>query len=226
MNKALMENHPEKKELQKRIFKIFAAVTLLFAVFLLVVLPYRLYTRDVQDIRQNAREISELLKSGLLSTMINTGEAELVRSLINDFKKKYEFEFRMVRSQHVEKQHGVLEDEQATDELLKQVLKTGKSRDDWIDRTTFRFVSPFIADERCQECHESKDGGMIAPGQVLGASEIIFDLSAQENDSVRLIAEILILLVVSLFSMSWVLYMVINKGLIEGKTIVDDEEIS
>lgn len=221
-----MENHPEKKELQKRIFKIFATVTLLFTVFLLVVLPYRLYTRDVQDIRQNAREISELLKSGLLSTMINTGEAELVRSLINDFKKKYEFEFRMVRSQHVEKQHGVLEDEQATDELLKQVLKTGKSRDDWIDRTTFRFVSPFIADERCQECHESKDGGMIAPGQVLGASEIIFDLSAQENDSVRLIAEILILLVVSLFSMSWVLYMVIKKGLIEGKTIVDDEEIS
>jgi hypothetical protein len=67
---------------------------------------------------------------------------------------------------------------------------------------------------------------MIAPGQVLGASEIIFDLSAQENDSVRLIAEILILLVVSLFSMSWVLYMVIKKGLIEGKTIVDDEEIS
>ena len=73
-----MENHPEKKELQKRIFKIFAAVTLLFTVFLLVVLPYRLYTRDVQDIRQNAREISELLKSGLLSTMINTGEAELL----------------------------------------------------------------------------------------------------------------------------------------------------
>jgi hypothetical protein len=26
--------------------------------------------------------------------------------------------------------------------------------------------------------------------------------------------------------MSWVLYMVIKKGLIEGKTIVDDEEIS
>ena len=63
-------------------------------------------------------------------------------------------------------------------------------------------------------------------GQVLGASEIIFDLSAQENDSVRLIVEILVLLVISLFSMSWVLYMVIKKDLIEGKTIVDDEETS
>jgi len=67
---------------------------------------------------------------------------------------------------------------------------------------------------------------MFAPGLVLGASEIIFDLSSQENDSVRLIVEILVLLVVSLFSMSWVLYMVIKKGLIEGKTIVDDEETS
>ena len=67
---------------------------------------------------------------------------------------------------------------------------------------------------------------MFAPGLVLGASEIIFDLSSQENDSVRLIVEILVLLVVSLFSMSWVLYMVIKKGLIEGKTIVDDVETS
>jgi hypothetical protein len=53
---------------------------------------------------------------------------------------------------------------------------------------------------------------MIAPGQVLGAYEIIFDLSAQENDSIRLIVEILVLLVISLFSMNWVLYMVIKKG--------------
>jgi len=48
----------------------------------------------------------------------------------------------------------------------------------------------------------------------------------KKNDSVRLIVEILALLVFSLFSMSWVLYMVIKKSLIEGKTIVDDEEIS
>ena len=67
---------------------------------------------------------------------------------------------------------------------------------------------------------------MFAPGLVLGASEIFFDLSSQENDSVRLIVEILVLLVISLYSMSWVLYMVIKKGLIEGKTIVDDVETS
>ncbi|SVA48318.1 uncharacterized protein METZ01_LOCUS101172 [marine metagenome] len=34
---------------------------------------------------------------------------------------------------------NILENEQATDELLRQVLKTGKSRDDWTDSTTFRY---------------------------------------------------------------------------------------
>ncbi|MBC8257488.1 MAG: hypothetical protein H8E38_00580 [SAR324 cluster bacterium] len=217
-----MEIRIENKVLQNKIFKIFAAITLLFVVFLLVVLPYRLYTRDVQATRQNAREISDLLRSGLLSTMINTGESEMIRSKIHDYQKHYDFKFRMIRSQHVEKQHGVREDEQAADELLKQVLKSGKSRDDWIDRTTFRYVAPFIADERCQECHEAVDGNVIAPGQVLGASEIIFDLSKQENDSVRLIFEIVLLLVVSLFTMSWVLYLVIKKGLIDGKIISEE----
>ena len=67
------------------------------------------------------------------------------------------------------------------------MLKIGKNIDDWIDRTTFRFVSPLIADERFKECHESKNGGMIAQVQVLGASEIIFDISTQENDFVCLI---------------------------------------
>ena len=67
---------------------------------------------------------------------------------------------------------------------------------------------------------------MISPWQVLGASEIIYDLSELENESVRLIMEILVLLVVYLFSMSWLLYMVIKKGHIEGKTIVDDVETS
>ena len=58
------------------------------------------------------------------------------------------------------------------------------------------------------------------------ATEDIFDLYSQENDSARLIVEILVLLVIYLFSMSWVLFMVIKKGLIEEKTIVDDEEKS
>jgi len=51
----------------------------------------------------------------------------------------------------------------------------------------------------------------------LGTPKIIIELSIQKNDSVRLILEFLVLLVVSLFSISWVLYMVIKKVILKDK---------
>ncbi len=212
----------ENRNIQHKLLKIFAFITIFFILFLLIVLPYRLYQRDIQEARQNARRYSEILKTGLLSTMIQTGNSKAIRSLISDYKELYNYEFRMIRSQHVEKQHGVVENEQATDDLVKLVLKSGKSRDDWINRNTFRYVSAFIADERCQECHEAVDGGTITPGDILGASEIIVDLSQKEADSIRLIIEIAILLLFSLTMMGWIFYMVIKKGLLERENYFDD----
>ena len=123
-----MKEQTLNRIVQKRIFWIFSGVTFFFLVLLLLLLPYRLYTRDVLEARQNAREVSNLIRSGLLSTMISTGESKDIRGLIREFQKKYEFQFRMIRSSHVEKQHGIREDEQATDELIRQVLASGKSR--------------------------------------------------------------------------------------------------
>ena len=56
--------------------------------------------------------------------MISTGESNNIRGLIREFQKKYQFQFRMIRSSHVEKQHGVREDEQATDELIRQAAES------------------------------------------------------------------------------------------------------
>ena len=114
-----MQEQQLNRIIQKRIFWTFAGVTLFFLVLLLLLLPYRLYTRDVYEARQNAREVSKLIRSGLLSTMISTGESNNIRGLIREFQKKYQFQFRMIRSNHVEKQNGVREDEQATDELIR-----------------------------------------------------------------------------------------------------------
>ncbi|MBF0353579.1 MAG: hypothetical protein HQM11_21310, partial [SAR324 cluster bacterium] len=127
----------------------------------------------------------------------------------------------MIRSKHVEKQHGVKEDEQATDDLIRQVLATGKGRDDWRDRTTYRYVAPFITDERCQECHDSVTGADIGVGEVLGASEIIFDLSGKETDSVRLVLEIMILVIGSLMFMSGMFFMIVKKGILEQEDSVE-----
>ena len=219
-----MQEQQLNRIIQKRIFWTFAGVTLFFLVLLLLLLPYRLYTRDVYEARQNAREVSKLIRSGLLSTMISTGESNNIRGLIREFQKKYQFQFRMIRSSHVEKQHGVREDEQATDELIRQVLATGKSRDDWTDRTHFRFVAPFISDHRCQECHESVDGSKIAAGEVLGASEIIFDLSGHEADAVRLVLEMFVLLFVSLALMGLVFFFLVKRGILDRMVLIDMEK--
>ena len=216
-----MKEQTLNRIVQKRIFWIFSGVTFFFLVLLLLLLPYRLYTRDVLEARQNAREVSNLIRSGLLSTMISTGESKDIRGLIREFQKKYEFQFRMIRSSHVEKQHGIREDEQATDELIRQVLASGKSQNDWIDRTHFRFVSPFISDQRCRGCHFSMDGSKIATGEVLGASEIIFDLSEKEADAVRLVLEMFVLLFVSLALMGLVFFYVVKRGILDRMTLSD-----
>jgi hypothetical protein len=209
---------------KRRLLRAFAVVTAIFVVLVIVLLPYRLYERDVRESRAKAREISEIIRVGLLSTMIATGESEEIRGLITSYQDVYDFEFRMIRSSHVERQHGVKEDEQATDELVKEVLATGRSRDDWLDRTTFRYVAPFVSDERCQDCHESTSGGEIGVGEVLGASELIFDLSHKESQSVRLIFDVVVVIAAAMVTMGMIFYLVVKKGLLESKVWVDRTE--
>jgi len=227
MTEATDANRPSDEQnrlVQLRLLRAFAVVTTIFVVVVIVLLPYRLRERDILESRTKAREISELIRVGLLSTMIATGESEEIRGLISTYQDVYDFRFRMIRSSHVEQQHGVKQDEQATDELVKEVLATGRSRDDWLDSTTFRYVAPFVSDERCQECHESKQGGEIGVGEVLGASELIFDLSRKRAESIRLIVDVLIVMVGVMVAMGVVFYFVVKKGLLESKIWVDREE--
>ena len=219
----MQDDVPIDPRLSRRLFLALAGVTLFFLLLIVVMLPYRLYERDVQESRSKAREISEMIRVGLLSTMIATGESEEIRDLIATYQKVYDFQFRMIRSRHVEKQHGVKEDEQATDDLVREVLETGRSRDDWLDRTTFRYVAPFISDERCQECHESTEGGEIGVGEVLGASELVFDLSRKESESVRLIVDVVLIMGGALLSMGLIFFFVLRSGFLQARAQIERE---
>ena len=54
---------------------------------------------------------------------------------------------------------GLNEDSQSKDELINEVLRTGRRREEiWLGSTIFRRVSPFIADESCQKCHWGVNG--------------------------------------------------------------------
>jgi hypothetical protein len=65
------------------------------------------------------------------------------------------------------------------------------------------------------------DGSKIATGEVLGASEIIFDLSEKEADAVRLVLEMFVLLFVSLALMGLVFFYVVKRGILDRMTLSD-----
>ena len=65
------------------------------------------------------------------------------------------------------------------------------------------------------------DGSKIATGEVLGASEIIFDLSEKEADAVRLVLEMFVLLFVSLALMGLVFFYVVKRGILDRMTLTD-----
>ena len=138
-----------------------------------------------------------------------------MRDLLTLFQTQFEFKFRLVRSRQIEKQHGIKEDSQIRDELITDVFRAGRGREDWLGSTRFRYVSPFIADESCQKCHRGLDNGIIEIGSVLGVSEIVFELEDTRNTSIRQIIEVTLLMIAGLITLGLILFFVVKKGILE-----------
>ena len=203
------------KGTQKKLFMAFGLVTLVFVVLFLVILPYEFYNRDVDEARLNAQNISMLIRAGVLSHMIENANPESMRDLITTFQNQFKFKFRLIRSNHVEKQHGFNEDPQSKDELIDEVLRTGRGREDWLDNTRFRYVSPFVADQSCQSCHRGVNSLKIEIGSVLGVSEIIFELKEIRNASIRQIIEFTMIMVAGLITLGLILFFIVKKGILD-----------
>jgi hypothetical protein len=199
----------------KKLFIAFGLVTLVFVVLFLVILPYEFYNRDVDEARQNAQNISKLIRTGVLSHMIGAANPKSMRDFLATLQTQFDFELRLIRSSHVVKQHGFREDPQRKDELINEVLRTGRGREDWLGSTRFRYVTPFVADESCQRCHFGMDGQKIETGSVLGASEIIFELKAVRNASIRQIVEVTLLMIAGLVTLGLILFFIVKKGILD-----------
>jgi hypothetical protein len=203
------------KGAQKKLFRAFGLVTLVFVVLFLVILPYEFYNRDVDEARQNAQNITKLIRTGVLSHMIEGGNPKSMRELLITLQTQFDFKFRLIRSSHVEKQHRFNEDPQSKDEMINEVLRTGRGREDWLGSTRFRYVSPFVADESCQNCHFGVNGQKIDIGSVLGASEIIFELKDVRNASIRQIIEVTLLMIAGLITLGLILFFIVKKGILD-----------
>jgi hypothetical protein len=203
------------KGTQKKLFMAFGLVTLVFVVLFLVILPYEFYNRDVDEARQNAQNISKLIRTGVLSHMIKDADPKSMRDMLTTLQTQFDFKFRLIRSRHVEKQHRFNEDPQSKDELINEVLRTGRGQEDWLGSTRFRYVTPFVADESCQNCHRGINDQIIETGSVLGVSEIIFELKDVRNASIRQIIEVTLLMIAGLITLGLVLFFIVKKGILD-----------
>ena len=203
------------KGTQKKLFMAFGGVTLVFVVLFLIILPYEFYNRDVDEARQNAQNISKLIRTGVLSHMIEGADPKSMRDLLRTLQTQFDFEFRLIRSRQVEKQHRYEEDPQSKDELINEVLRTGRGREDWLSSTRFRYVTPFVADESCQNCHRGLNDQIIETGRILGASEIIFELKNVRSASIRQIIEVTLLMVAGLVTLGLILFFIVKKGILD-----------
>jgi hypothetical protein len=146
----------------KKLCIAFGLLTSVFVILFLVILPYKFYKRDINDAKYNSQNISKLIRVAVLSHMTEGANPKNMRDLLTMFQTQFEFKFRLIRSSYVEKQHGLDEDPQNKDELINEVFRTGRSREEiWLGSTLFRRVSPFVVDECLKSFSNSKMYAML-----------------------------------------------------------------
>ncbi|MGK7344376.1 MAG: ATP-binding protein [Candidatus Nitrospinota bacterium M3_3B_026] len=169
--------------LQWKMFIMVVASAVALIMVLSLFLGAALKEKDLAAAKRNARQTASLIRSGLLGTMISTGDYDRIANVIADMKKGQNFDFRMVRSEHVIKQHGMKRDEHPKDDLERLALRTGDVIEARDSETRLRIIYPFVTDERCGGCHLGMNGEPVPPGVVNGLAVISFDLSEQARAS-------------------------------------------
>lgn len=176
-----------------------------------IVFPTILFQRDRAAIHSHAREEAELIRTGLLSAMMATGDPKAVRGTVDNFKKQVKFEFRMIRGEQVRRQFGTRAGEEPRDAMERDVLQGTLPEYAELNGTVFRLVFSFKSDERCGRCHRGLDGAAIPPGTILGMSELVFNISDMREASIRLTAHVVVYMLLIFLALGGALYWLFNK---------------
>lgn len=147
------------------------------------------------EAQKDARQKALLIRHGLLSVMMETNDYNKIEQAIQNLSRDQDFKLKMVRSEHVVKQHGMRRNETPEDEHEKKALKSGEV----IELSTedsYRIIYPFITDDRCGACHMGLDDNPVLPGVVNGLASLTFDQSHAKARTNALINQITISLVI------------------------------
>ncbi|WP_044415300.1 GGDEF domain-containing protein [Halarcobacter anaerophilus] len=167
---------------------------------------YNLRNASIKSAIHNAVSISEAVKSGLTSYMVNDNMHQVGTFIQSVSNMRNVDKLWLARSEYVNKQFGHVRDI-PRDDIDKKVLNSGKMYyeiDESITKTTVRVTIPYnaIADKgiNCLKCHN------VEQGTTLGAISLILDINTLKEIGIESIY------IVSLFILLTIIFFLIyNK---------------
>ncbi|MBI4666483.1 MAG: ATP-binding protein [Nitrospinae bacterium] len=201
-------------KLETRFAAIIVVSTALAVLLTNTILTSRLKADYQATARKEAREKALLVRYGLLSTMMSTNDYDEIDRIINFLKSGQNFSFRMVRSKHVIKQHGIRRGEIPKSVEEEDALRDGEIKEILESDTRLKFIYPFITDERCGACHMGLDGKPVPAGMVNGAAVMEFDLTGRKMATEALAGQVALVVSVILVAMAAVMIILIHKTVV------------
>lgn len=176
-------------KLQWKLALIVVSSTLITVALLTYLVSSRLVANYQAEVKKDANHTALLVRHSLLSVMMETNDYEKIEQAIHNLSRDQDFKFKMIRSAHVIKQHGVRRNEIPEDDYERKALKTGETFE-LFDADSYRVIYPFITDKRCGACHVGLDGKPVPAGVVNGLASLTFDLGRMKADTNALINHI------------------------------------
>lgn len=206
-------------KLQWKLALIVAFSTVVSIVVITYLVSARLVTNYQAEAKKNAQQKALLVRHGLLSVMMETNDYLKIAHALENLARDQDFKLKLVRSEHVIKQHGMRRNEISEDEYEKRALETGETLE-LFKGESYRIIYPFITDERCGVCHLGLDDKPVPPGVVNGVASLTFDLSQMKAATNTLINHITISLAAVMTIAGLLLLAMAHKTVIEPmKTI-------
>ncbi|MEA3352604.1 MAG: GGDEF domain-containing protein [Campylobacterota bacterium] len=186
--------------MEKQVISKLIAIMVLIGISLTLIESYNFRSHGIATALNKAESISEVVKNGLTSHMINGNmdQRDIFLSSISNIKNVESI--WIIRGKNVVKQYGegkLLE--KPRDNIDNSVLVTGKreySLNESFTKTTIRVTIPYNADTKssanCFECHN------VNPGEPLGAVSIIMDMSDIKDSGLTLAFSIIVFTIIAI----------------------------
>ncbi|WP_421716394.1 GGDEF domain-containing protein [Arcobacter arenosus] len=165
--------------MKKKILTLSVLIIIILSIFITFYSLYNLRNVGIKSAIHNANSISEVVKSGLTSHMVNNNMDDVdtfIRSVSNirNIEKLW-----LVRSEKINQQFNTTSFNIPRDKIDEEVLRTGEIKyevDEGLTTSKIRISIPYIAQPDkgidCLKCHN------VSQGETLGAVSMELDISS------------------------------------------------